>query len=154
MSDGFSLVCPACGQGADLSAGLTPNENGQLICASCGGEIPIPLAAPDESLGDTTTSAADLPTVVDPQHMVHPAGADSIESMLGDCGSGRYDEQETIGKGGNGNDDRQRRVVDGRGWCEVLVVVVASCQLPVASCQAVNQLTAVREGIYIGFPTR
>ena len=102
MVDGFSLVCPACGQGVDVSAGLTPNENGQLICASCGAEIPIPVAAPDDSSGDTTTAQGDLPTVVDAQHMVHPAGADSIESMLGDCGSGRYAEQETIGKGGMG----------------------------------------------------
>ena len=90
MVDGFSLVCPACGQDADLSAGLTPNENGQLLCAKCGGEIPIPLAAPDESLGDTTTAQADLPTIVDAQHKVHPAGDDSIESVLRDCGSGRY----------------------------------------------------------------
>ena len=103
MTDGFSLVCPACGQAADLSAGLTPNEYGQLICASCGGEIPIPVAAPADSLGDTTTaSPGDLPTVVDAQHMVHPAGDGSIESMLRDCGSGRYDEQGTIGKGGMG----------------------------------------------------
>ena len=102
MVDGFSLVCPACGRGQDLSSGLTPNVDGQLICASCGGEIPIPLAAPDDSLGDTTTSQTDLPTIVDAQHKVHPAGADSIESLLGDCGSGRYAEQETIGKGGMG----------------------------------------------------
>ena len=83
MNDGFTVVCPACGQAADLSSGLTPNEKGQLICASCGGEIPIPVAAPDESLGDTTTAAAaDLPTIVDPQYQVHPAGTGSIESML------------------------------------------------------------------------
>ena len=103
MVDGFSLVCPACGRAADLSAGLAPNADGQLICAGCGAEIPIPLAAPDDSQGDTTTaSPADLATVVDPRHQVHPAGADTIESVLGDCGSGRYDERETIGKGGMG----------------------------------------------------
>ncbi|MBL7221236.1 MAG: protein kinase [Phycisphaerae bacterium] len=103
MVDGFSLVCQACGRAADLSAGLAPNADGQLICAGCGAEIPIPLAAPDDSQGDTTTaSPADLATVVDPRHQVHPAGADTIESVLGDCGSGRYDERETIGKGGMG----------------------------------------------------
>ena len=102
MVDGFSLVCPVCGQGRDLSLGLAPNENGQLICANCGAEIPIPVAAPDESLGDTATSPTDLPTVVDPQHKADPAGDGSVESMLGDCGSGRYSEQQTIGKGGMG----------------------------------------------------
>jgi len=71
MSDGFSLVCPGCGRAADLSAGLTPNEDGKLLCADCGGEIPVPLAAPDDSLGDTTTaSPGDLPTIVDAQHEV------------------------------------------------------------------------------------
>ncbi|MBL7220027.1 MAG: protein kinase [Phycisphaerae bacterium] len=104
MTDGFSLVCPACGQAADLSAGLRPNEDGRLLCAGCGAEIPIPLAAPAESLGDTTTTAAagDIPTVVDAQHMVHPAGDGSVESDLRDCGAGRYAERETIGKGGMG----------------------------------------------------
>ena len=102
MGDGFSLVCPACGQAADLSSGLEPNEDGQLLCANCGAEIPIPVAAPDDSLSETTSSVGNLPTVVDPQHQVHPAGDDSIESMLGDCGAGRYAEQATIGKGGMG----------------------------------------------------
>jgi len=102
MGDGFSLVCPACGQAADLSSGLTPNEYGQLICAGCGAEIPIPLAAPDESLGDATTSSTDSPTIEDPQHKVNPAGTDSMESMLRDTNAPRYDERETIGKGGMG----------------------------------------------------
>ena len=103
MVDGFSLVCPTCGQVADLSLGLAPNENGKLICADCGAEIPIPVAAPDDSPGETTTaSPVDLPTIVDPQHQVHPAGADTIESLLGDSDAPRYVEQETIGKGGMG----------------------------------------------------
>ena len=56
MVDGFSLVCPTCGKLADISLGLTPNEEGKLLCAKCGAEIPIPLAAPDDSPGDTTTA--------------------------------------------------------------------------------------------------
>ena len=100
MSDGFTIDCPTCGQAADLSSGLTPNEDGQLICAGCGAEIPIPLAAPDDSPDETTTSPADMATVVDPQHMVQAAGVDSIESMLGD--SACYVKKETIGKGGMG----------------------------------------------------
>ena len=104
MTDGFTIDCPTCGELADLSLGLTPNEYGQLICAGCGGEIPIPVAAPAESVGDATTTAAGggLPTVVDAQHVVHAAEGGSVESMLGDCGSGRYSEQGTIGKGGMG----------------------------------------------------
>jgi tetratricopeptide (TPR) repeat protein len=103
MSDGFTIVCPACGETADLSAGLAPNENGQLICASCGTDIPIPLAAPDDSLSGTSTAAqADLPTIVDAQHQVQPMGVDTVESMLRDSDAPRYSEQETIGKGGMG----------------------------------------------------
>ena len=102
MVDGFSIVCPACGEGRDVSSDLTPNENGQLICASCGAEIPIPLAAPDESLEDSTTLQGDLPTSVDHREEVHPAEDDSAESLLGDADTPRYAEQETIGKGGMG----------------------------------------------------
>ena len=102
MVDGFNLVCPACGRQRDLSLGLRPNEDGQLICAGCGAEIPIPLATPDDSLGDTTTSRADMATFVDPQHKRRPAGTDTIESELLDCGSGRYAQKDTIGKGGMG----------------------------------------------------
>jgi len=98
MVDGFSLVCPACSQAADLSSGLTPNENGQLICANCGVEIPIPVATPDDSPGDTTTAQGDLPTVVDPQHQVHSAGTDSIESMLGDCACPAAATAITVGR--------------------------------------------------------
>jgi len=111
MGDGFSLVCPACGQAADLSSGLTPNEYGQLICANCGGEIPVPLAAPDDSPGDITTRVGesttvhgDMPTSVDPPGEVEvaEAGDDSADSLPGDSGAPRYVEQETIGKGGMG----------------------------------------------------
>ncbi len=102
MSDGLNLVCPVCGKTADLSGGLTPNEDGQLLCDSCGGEIPIPLAAPDESLSDATAAAVDAATVVDPLPQAPRATDSSVESELGDCGSGRYSQQSTIGKGGMG----------------------------------------------------
>ncbi len=97
MCDGFELVCPTCGVGADLSAGLKSNESGQLLCDSCGAEIPIPEADPDDSVGDDTT-------IVDPpgQGPSTQADSDSIEAELGDCGAGRYSEQSTIGKGGMG----------------------------------------------------
>ncbi len=97
MSDGFELVCPACGEAADLSAGLRPDESGRLLCDDCGAEIPIPEADPDDSVGDDTT-------IVDPPGHGPPAevDTDSIEAELGDCGSGRYSQQETIGAGGMG----------------------------------------------------
>jgi len=109
MVDGFSLVCLACGEDRDLSSGLTPNVDGQLICANCGAEIPIPLAAPDESPGDVTTRVGgsttvqgDMPTAMDPPREVQVDWDDSAESLLGDADGSRYAEQETIGKGGMG----------------------------------------------------
>jgi len=102
MTDEVSIVCPVCGEARELSLGLTPNEDGQLLCANCGGEIPIPVAAPDELQDDSDTSPADLPTTVDPQQQVQAAGADSVESLLRDSDAARYVEQETIGKGGMG----------------------------------------------------
>jgi len=109
MTDGLSIICPACGEARDLSSGLTPNEDGELICANCGGEIPIPLAVPDESPGDITTRVGgsttvhgDMPTSVDPPREVEVEADDSAESLLGDADGPRYAEQETIGKGGMG----------------------------------------------------
>jgi serine/threonine protein kinase len=61
--------------------GLTPNEDGKLICANCGAEIPIPLAAPDESLEDSTTFQGDLPTSVDPPREAQVEADDSDESL-------------------------------------------------------------------------
>ena len=82
MVDGISLVCPACGETRDLALGFEPNEDGQLICANCGGEIPVPLAIPEDSLSDDTTIHADPPTVMDPPWQVQPIEDDSIESLL------------------------------------------------------------------------
>jgi Leucine-rich repeat (LRR) protein/tetratricopeptide (TPR) repeat protein len=102
MSYGIELVCPACGTTADLSAGWKPDDSGRLVCADCGGEIPIPVAVPDDSLSDESTRLGDRPTVVDVQHQVHPAEDEAVESDLRDCGSERYEQQSTIGKGGMG----------------------------------------------------
>ena len=102
MSDRFELVCPTCGTTTDLSAGWTPDDSGRLVCADCGGEIPIPVALPDDSLSDESTRMGDRPTVVDPQHQVRPGPDGAVESDLRDCGSERYEQQSTIGQGGMG----------------------------------------------------
>ncbi len=99
MADGFSIVCPTCGEARNVSEGFEPNEDGQLICAGCGAIIPIPLAAQDEPISDSTTYFADPPTVIDPHQQVSAVDEDSVESLLPDS---HYIPQETIGKGGMG----------------------------------------------------
>ena len=99
MGDGFSLICPVCGEARDVSLGLEPNEDGRLICAGCGAEIRIPLAAWDEALSDSTTIQGDMPTVIDPQEHVTQADEESIDLLLPNS---HYIPQETIGRGGMG----------------------------------------------------
>jgi len=49
MTDGIRVVCPACGKAREVSSGFVPDEDGKILCEHCGGEIPIPVADPDES---------------------------------------------------------------------------------------------------------
>ena len=99
MADGFSIVCPTCGEARNVSEGFEPNEEGQLLCAGCGAMIQVTLAAADEPISDSTTYFADPPTVIDPHQHVSAVDEDSVEALLPDS---HYIPQETIGKGGMG----------------------------------------------------
>jgi len=99
MADEHAIICPSCGKAWDASWGLSANADGRLLCDSCGGEIPIPVAEPDDFVGDSTTYIADPPTVIDPPRQVQPIDDATIESLLPDS---HYVPQKTIKKGGMG----------------------------------------------------